>query len=150
MRIIRHLTPGGPAYAALMSDGSTREIAGDILGEFALTHRAIKPGKRLAAGRAAETSWPSASITRSTRRKAARECRSGRCCFSRERNTLQNPGDPIEIPVKLASSEVDFECELCRRHRQAMQKRDARQCTRLCARLHVRERCIGRATGRCA
>ncbi|HEY0947525.1 MAG TPA: fumarylacetoacetate hydrolase family protein [Opitutaceae bacterium] len=27
-------------------------------------------------------------------------------------NTLQNPGDPIEIPTALASTEVDYECEL--------------------------------------
>lgn len=27
-------------------------------------------------------------------------------------NTLQNPGDRIEIPTKLASHEVDYECEL--------------------------------------
>jgi len=27
-------------------------------------------------------------------------------------NTVQNPGDPIEIPVKAASTEVDYECEL--------------------------------------
>ncbi|MFV0415141.1 MAG: fumarylacetoacetate hydrolase family protein, partial [Chthoniobacterales bacterium] len=27
-------------------------------------------------------------------------------------NTLQNPGDPIEIPTQMASNEVDYECEL--------------------------------------
>lgn len=27
-------------------------------------------------------------------------------------NTLQNPGDPIEIPTHLPSAEVDYECEL--------------------------------------
>lgn len=27
-------------------------------------------------------------------------------------NTLQNPGDPIEIPTHFASAEVDYECEL--------------------------------------
>jgi len=27
-------------------------------------------------------------------------------------NTLQHPGDPIEIPTKMASREVDYECEL--------------------------------------
>ena len=28
------------------------------------------------------------------------------------RKALQHPGDPIEIPTKLASSQVDYECEL--------------------------------------
>ncbi len=32
--------------------------------------------------------------------------------FMKSPSTLQNPGDPIEIPVKLASHEVDYECEL--------------------------------------
>ncbi len=32
--------------------------------------------------------------------------------FVKGLNTLQNPGDPIEIPTKLASDEVDYECEL--------------------------------------
>ena len=32
--------------------------------------------------------------------------------FTKGINTLQNPGDPIEIPVHAASHEVDYECEL--------------------------------------
>jgi len=32
--------------------------------------------------------------------------------FTKGINTLQNPGDPIEIPVTAASHEVDYECEL--------------------------------------
>lgn len=32
--------------------------------------------------------------------------------FTKGINTLQHPGDPIEIPVHLASHEVDYECEL--------------------------------------
>ncbi len=32
--------------------------------------------------------------------------------FTKGINTLHNPGDPIEIPVKAASHEVDYECEL--------------------------------------
>ena len=32
--------------------------------------------------------------------------------FLKSTTSLQNPGDPIEIPVRLASHEVDYECEL--------------------------------------
>ena len=32
--------------------------------------------------------------------------------FVKGPNTIQNPGDPIEIPTALASHEVDYECEL--------------------------------------
>ena len=48
MRIIRHLTPTGPAWAALQPDGSARAIEGDILGEFRVTGRVVQPGKLLA------------------------------------------------------------------------------------------------------
>ena len=44
MKLIRHLSPSGPAYAALQPDGSAREIAGDLYGQFHLTDRAIAPG----------------------------------------------------------------------------------------------------------
>jgi 2-keto-4-pentenoate hydratase/2-oxohepta-3-ene-1,7-dioic acid hydratase in catechol pathway len=32
--------------------------------------------------------------------------------FTKGINTVQNPGDPIEIPIAAVSSEVDYECEL--------------------------------------
>ena len=32
--------------------------------------------------------------------------------FIKNTASVQNPGDPIEIPVKLASTKVDYECEL--------------------------------------
>ena len=48
MKILRHLTANGPAYAALQSDGSAREITGDIYGDFRVTDRVVKPGKTLA------------------------------------------------------------------------------------------------------
>src|SRR5262245_2795102 len=48
MKILRHLTPSGPAYAALQADGSAREIAGDIYGSHRVTDKVVKPGKTLA------------------------------------------------------------------------------------------------------
>ncbi|ATC65803.1 5-carboxymethyl-2-hydroxymuconate isomerase [Nibricoccus aquaticus] len=32
--------------------------------------------------------------------------------FSKSLNTLQHPGEPIQLPTKLPSDEVDYECEL--------------------------------------
>ena len=111
MKIIRHLGPGGPAYAALQPDGSAREIAGDILGEHHVTDRIVVPGKRLA-----PIVPPNILAIGANYRKHAEE--SGKdvparpMLFLKSTNTLQNPGDPIELPVGLASSEVDYECEL--------------------------------------
>ena len=111
MKIIRHSTPTGPAYAALQPDGSAREIAGDIFGDFKVTDRAVKPGKLLAP--LVPTNILAIGLNY---KKHAEEGGKGvperPMLFLKSTNSLQNPGDPIEIPVKLASHETDYECEL--------------------------------------
>jgi 2-keto-4-pentenoate hydratase/2-oxohepta-3-ene-1,7-dioic acid hydratase in catechol pathway len=111
MKIIRHLTPTGPAYASLQSDGSAREITGDIYGDFRVTDRVVTPGKLLAPvvpvflpciglnykRHAAESNLPPPPYP---------------VLFVKNPACTQNPGDPIEIPVKLPSTSVDYECEL--------------------------------------
>ena len=111
MKIIRHLTPTGPAYASLQPDGSAREITGDIYGDFRVTDRVVTPGKLLAPvvpvflpciglnykRHAAESNLPPPPYP---------------VLFVKNPACTQNPGDPIEIPVKLPSTSVDYECEL--------------------------------------
>ena len=111
MKIIRHLTPTGPAYASLQPDGSAREITGDIYGDFRVTDRVVTPGKLLAPvvpvflpciglnykRHAAESNLPPPPYP---------------VLFVKNPACTQNPGDPIEIPVKLPSASVDYECEL--------------------------------------
>jgi 2-keto-4-pentenoate hydratase/2-oxohepta-3-ene-1,7-dioic acid hydratase in catechol pathway len=111
MKIIRHLTPSGPAYASLQPDGSALEISGDIFGSFKATGNAVRPGKLLA---------PVVPVNilaiGLNYRKHAEEGGKGvpdrPMLFIKSSNSLQNPGDPIELPRKLHSSEVDYECEL--------------------------------------
>ncbi len=111
MKIIRHLAPGGPAYAALQPDGSAREIAGDIFAGARVTDKVVKPGKILA-----PLSPPNILAIGLNYRKHAAEGGKGvperPMLFLKSTTCLQNPGDPIELPVKLASHEVDWECEL--------------------------------------
>jgi len=111
MRIIRHLGPSGPAYAALQADGSARDISGDLFGAFSATDRIVTPGKLLAP--LVPTNILAIGLNY---RKHAEEGGKGvperPMLFIKSTNSLQNPGDPIEIPVKLASTEVDYECEL--------------------------------------
>src|ERR1700710_2698693 len=111
MKIIRHLSPTGPAYAALQPDGSARAIAGDILGEFKVTDTVVTPGKLLAPIVPANILAIGLNY-----KKHAEEGGKGvpaqPMLFMKSLNSLQNPGDPIEIPVKMASTEVDYECEL--------------------------------------
>ncbi len=48
MKLLRHLTPTGPAYAALQPDGSARAIDGDLFGAWRVTDRVVTPGRPLA------------------------------------------------------------------------------------------------------
>jgi 2-keto-4-pentenoate hydratase/2-oxohepta-3-ene-1,7-dioic acid hydratase in catechol pathway len=111
VKIIRHLTPAGPAYAALQANGSAREIAGDIFGDFRVTDRVVKPGKLLAP--VVPTNIPCIGLNY---KKHAAESNSPLpahpVLFIKNTAAVQNPGDPIEIPVKLPSAKVDYECEL--------------------------------------
>ncbi len=111
MKIIRHLSPTGPAYAALQPDGSAREVVGDILGSFRATETLVRPGKILAP--LVPTNILAIGLNY---RRHAEEGGKGLpekpMLFIKSTNTLQNPGDPIEIPTHLASHEVDYECEL--------------------------------------
>jgi 2-keto-4-pentenoate hydratase/2-oxohepta-3-ene-1,7-dioic acid hydratase in catechol pathway len=111
MKLLRHLTPDGVAYAALQPDGSARAITGDIFGEFKVTDQTVALGKRLAPlqptnllciglnykKHAAESNSPTPQYP---------------VLFIKNTASVQNPGDAIEIPVKLPSTQVDYECEL--------------------------------------
>ena len=111
MRIIRHLTPAGPAYAALQPNGSAREIAGDIYGDFRVTDRVVTPGKLLAP--VVPVFLPCIGLNY---KRHAAESNSPTpphpVLFIKNPAAAQNPGDPIELPVKLPSTSVDYECEL--------------------------------------
>jgi 2-keto-4-pentenoate hydratase/2-oxohepta-3-ene-1,7-dioic acid hydratase in catechol pathway len=111
MKIIRHLTSSGPAYAALESDGTAREISGDLFGDFHVSDRRVAPGKRLAP-------LPPTNllcIGLNYRRHAAESGSPAPkypVLFVKNTAAVQNPGDPIELPRKLVSERVDYECEL--------------------------------------
>src|SRR5476649_1623515 len=111
MKIIRHLTPSGPAYAALQADGTAREISGDLFGSYRVTDKVVAQGKLLC-----PVSPPNILAIGLNYRRHAEEGGKGLpekpMLFLKSTNSLQNPGDPIEIPTKLASTEVDYECEL--------------------------------------
>lgn len=105
------MTGRGPAYAALQSDGSAREIAGDLFSELRVTDRVVSTGKLLA---------PLIPVNilaiglnyRKHAEEGGRGVPERPMLFLKGTNSLQNPGDPIELPTKLMSREVDYECEL--------------------------------------
>ena len=109
MKIIRHATSQGPAYAALQPDGSALAIDGDLFGAFHVTSQRITPGKLLAPLAPANI----LGIGHNYRRHAEE---SGKpvpvrpMWFMKTTNTVQNPGDPIILPAM--SQKVDYEGEL--------------------------------------
>ena len=111
MKIIRHQTPTGPAYAALQPDGTAREIVGELFGSFRVTDTVVTPGKRLA-----PVEPPNILAIGLNYKKHAEEGGKGvperPMLFIKSTTSLQHPGDPIELPRKLVSNEVDYECEL--------------------------------------
>src|SRR4030095_2966745 len=112
MNIIRYADPQGLVrYAAEQADGSALEIAGDIFGEYRTTSLKACVAKILAPivptailciglnykqhaeeGKAPIPKWP--------------------VLFMKSPGAVQNPGDPIVLPTKLKSTQVDYECEL--------------------------------------
>ncbi|MDD2765544.1 MAG: fumarylacetoacetate hydrolase family protein, partial [Opitutaceae bacterium] len=111
MRLIRHLTPAGPAYAALQPDGTAWEIAGNIFGDFRITDRTVKPGRLLAPVVPVNLLAIGLNYKKHAE-EGGRGAPEKPVLFLKATSAVQNPGDPIEIPQKLASCEVDYECEL--------------------------------------
>ncbi|MBN2021170.1 MAG: fumarylacetoacetate hydrolase family protein [Pirellulales bacterium] len=112
MKIIRYLdSTQQTKYAALEPDGSAREIAGDVLGEFSVTAKPADVVKRLAPVPPTNL----LCIGLNYRRHAA-EGKSPipefPVVFMKATTAAQHPGDPIVLPRRLRSDEVDYECEL--------------------------------------
>jgi 2-keto-4-pentenoate hydratase/2-oxohepta-3-ene-1,7-dioic acid hydratase in catechol pathway len=112
MKIIRFLDPSGKeSYAALQNDNSALEIAGDIFGDYSVTGKTAQVAKLLAP--IVPTSILCIGLNY---RHHAEECKmkfpAYPILFMKTPASLQNPGDPIVLPRKLCSDEVDYEAEL--------------------------------------
>lgn len=109
MKLIRHRTPAGPAYAALQSDDTLLAIEGDIFGNYRLTDRRVTPGPRLAP--VVPTNILGIGLNY---RKHAEEGGKGLPArpmwFMKTTNAVQDPGAPIILPA--GSAKVDYEGEL--------------------------------------
>ena len=112
MKIIRCLDRNGNiVHAAQSPEGPAWKIAGDLYGSFEVTGVKVEVKKLLA------PIQPSSIICIGLNyRKHAEETGAKfpeyPVVFFKGINTLQNPGDAIQIPTHLRSDEVDYECEL--------------------------------------
>ncbi len=112
MRIIRYLAQEGDIrFAAERPDGRCFDIRGDIFRDFEVTGRESNMVKLLA-----PVEPPLILCIGLNYRKHAAETGAKipeqPVLFLKGPGTLQNPGDPIVLPTKLRSDEVDYECEL--------------------------------------
>jgi len=115
MRIVRFLNPQGRArYASERSDGSLVAIDGDVLGSYEVTS-AVVPATDVAR-RLAPVEVKQILGIGLNYRKHAEETKAKipefPILFMKGVNAVQDPGAPIVIPGHLASTEVDYECEL--------------------------------------
>ena len=112
MRLIRYLDSSNQArFASQQPDGSARQIEGDIFGRFQVTDRIAEVKKLLA------PIQPIAILCIGLNyRRHAEEGKSPipkfPVLFMKSPGAVQNPGDPIVLPTKLKSTQVDYECEL--------------------------------------
>jgi 2-keto-4-pentenoate hydratase/2-oxohepta-3-ene-1,7-dioic acid hydratase in catechol pathway len=112
MRLIRYAEPAGQIrFASQQPDGSALEIDGNLLGQFTVSKRKAHVAKVLAPVQ------PTAILCIGLNyRKHAEEGKSPipqwPVLFMKSPGAVQNPGDPIVLPTKLKSTQVDYECEL--------------------------------------
>jgi len=112
MKIIRYLdSTQQQYYAAQNEEGASFQIDGDIYGDFSVTKRPAQVAKLLA------PIIPSQILCVGLNyRKHAEETNAKvpeyPVLFAKNAASVQNPGDPILIPTRLRSNEVDYECEL--------------------------------------
>jgi 2-keto-4-pentenoate hydratase/2-oxohepta-3-ene-1,7-dioic acid hydratase in catechol pathway len=112
MRIIRFLDSVNQIHHGIdQSDGTALRIQGDIVANYTVTHQKIAIKKLLA------PIVPSAIVCIGLNYlKHMHEMGSPKpefpVVFFKNPASLQNPGDPIQIPTHLKSTQVDWECEL--------------------------------------
>lgn len=112
MKIIRYLDRGeNVKYAYLKSDGQAIELAGDVLLQLKSLDRPADVAKILAPIAPSQILGIGLNYRRHAEETKAK-LPDWPVLFGKGLSSLQNPGDPIFLPTHLASSEVDYECEL--------------------------------------
>lgn len=112
MKIIRCLDPkGNVTHAAVQADGSALKLAGDIYTSPQVTLEQVEVAKVLAPIQPTSIICIGLNYRKHAEETGARFPEYP-VVFFKGINTLQNPGDPIQLPTHLRSDEVDYECEL--------------------------------------
>ncbi len=111
MKIVRFESAGKIHHGRQHSDGRVTRLEGDLFGYHTDTGETIKVEKLLAPVDPRDILCIGLNY-----RKHAEEGKQAipenPVLFFKNSGTLQNPGDPIVLPRKLKSDQVDYECEL--------------------------------------
>ena len=112
MRIIRFLNAAGEVQlGSQQEDGSALEIEGDLFENYQVTDRVASVHKLLAP--LVPTTIYCIGLNYAHHAKESNlDAPKWPVVFMKSPTAVQNPGDPIELPVQLKSKEVDYECEL--------------------------------------
>jgi 2-keto-4-pentenoate hydratase/2-oxohepta-3-ene-1,7-dioic acid hydratase in catechol pathway len=102
---------GHQGYASVQPDGSFFEIEGDLYNEFMVTDRVVTPARLLAPIDPPNILAVGLNYKRHAAETGAR-VPDHPVLFIKTTNSLLGPGAAIEIPVTLASKDVDYEAEL--------------------------------------
>jgi 2-keto-4-pentenoate hydratase/2-oxohepta-3-ene-1,7-dioic acid hydratase in catechol pathway len=112
MRIIRYLAQEGDIrFAAEQPGGRCFDIRGDIFREFEVTDRESNMVKLLAPLEPLVILCIGLNYRKHAAETGAK-IPDHPILFMKSPGTVQNPGDPIVLPTRLRSEEVDYECEL--------------------------------------
>jgi 2-keto-4-pentenoate hydratase/2-oxohepta-3-ene-1,7-dioic acid hydratase in catechol pathway len=111
MRLIRHLTSSGPAWAALQPDGSARAVEGDPAAGFRATDRVVQPGKLLAPVAPAMIICIGLNYAKHAA-EGGKPPPERPVWFMKLPGAIVPSGDPIRLPAKQPSTKVDYEAEL--------------------------------------
>jgi 2-keto-4-pentenoate hydratase/2-oxohepta-3-ene-1,7-dioic acid hydratase in catechol pathway len=112
MRIIRYLAQEGDVrYAAEQPGGRCLDLHGNIFRTYEITDRESAMVKILAPVEPRVILCIGLNYRKHAEETGAK-LPERPVLFLKGPNTLQNPGDPIVLPTRLKSDEVDYECEL--------------------------------------
>jgi len=112
MKLIRYLDRSGHThYGSEQADGTALRLNGDIFGTYSITTERADVAKLLAPIVPTQILCIGLNYRQHAAETGAK-IPERPILFVKGINTLQHPGDPILIPQRLRSDEVDYECEL--------------------------------------
>ncbi len=112
MKIIRYQDGrGDPGHAALQPDGTALKLAGGVFDPPKVTTEKAEVARRLAPIEPAVIICIGLNYRRHAQETNAKIPHFP-VVFFKGPNTVQHPGEPILLPRRLRSDEVDYECEL--------------------------------------